>query len=153
MGSAISTGVKVLAAILLSKIIAEKLGPSGLGLIGQLSSFVSITLLLASGSYQNGIVKFTALYKSDAQLPEFVKPSLKLTGIIAVVSGALLYFLSGFFSNLVFHSQEYIYVFYWLAFTIVLTVLITILMPFLTEYPTLRVLIFSTSAAAYFLLQ
>jgi len=120
MGSAISTGVKVLAAILLSKIIAEKLGPSGLGLIGQLSSFVSITLLLASGSYQNGIVKFTALYKSDAQLPEFVKPSLKLTGIIAVVSGALLYFLSGFFSNLVFHSQEYIYVFYWLAFTIVL---------------------------------
>ncbi len=120
MGSAISTGVKVLATVVLSKIIAERLGPSGLGLIGQLSSFVSITLLLASGGYQNGIVKFAALYKSNAQLTEFVRPSLKLTSIIAVISGVLLFLLSGFFSNLVFHSQQYVYIFYWLALTIVL---------------------------------
>jgi O-antigen/teichoic acid export membrane protein len=120
LGSAASSIIKVITTIILGKIIAEKLGPDGLGLIGQLSSFVSVILLFAAGGYQNGIVKFSAIQKEAGTLAAFVKPSLKLTCIIALGFGLLLLLFAGLLSSILFRSAGFEYLFYWMGFSIVL---------------------------------
>ncbi|MEO6723436.1 MAG: O-antigen translocase [Ferruginibacter sp.] len=120
IGSGASSGVKIITSIILSKVIAEKLGPQGLGLIGQLSSFVSIMLLFATGGYQNGIITFTAINHARGDVASFIRPALKLTLIISAVCGILLFIFANAFSQLVFKSGDYTYPFYCLGFTIIL---------------------------------
>jgi O-antigen/teichoic acid export membrane protein len=120
IGSASSSIVKIITSIILGKIIAEKMGPNGMGLVGQLTSFVSITLLFATGGYQNGIIKFSATQNEAGNLAEFVKPSLKLTCIIALGFGLLLLLFPGLLSNLVFRSVGFEYIFRWMGFSILL---------------------------------
>jgi len=120
IGSGTSSVVKIITTIILSKIVAEKLGPQGLGLIGQLTSFVSIALLFASGGYQNGIITYTAINYSRGDLGSFVKPSFKLTLLISAVVGIILLLFAGPFSTLVFKSTVYKYPFYCMGFTILL---------------------------------
>lgn len=117
-GSAISTTIRIFTTVILSKTIAEKLGPQGLGLIGQFTSFVSIILLIGTGGFQNGILTFTSLSNKTGQLPEFIKPSFKLTLIISFICSILLFSLAQPLSYLLFNSKDYTYAFYILGITL-----------------------------------
>ena len=61
--SAIGAGVKLLFGLLLIKIVAIFLGPSGLGVMGQFMSLTAVLILLAGGGISTGIVKYVAEYK------------------------------------------------------------------------------------------
>lgn len=113
--TALSASIKVLSAVLLSKIVAVQLGPGGLAQVGQLTGFVSIALLLATGGFTNGIIKNTAELKGDAL---FIKQSFKLTLIISACCGILIMLLSNFLSKICLGSSEYNFVFIALGLTI-----------------------------------
>jgi O-antigen/teichoic acid export membrane protein len=119
IGSGASSLVKIITTIILSKVVAEELGPDGLGLIGQLTSFVSIALLFASGGFQNGIISYTALNHARGDLAEFVKPSMKLTLMISAVCGVVLILLAGQFSMIVFKTPDLKYPFYCFGFSVI----------------------------------
>ncbi|OWQ87502.1 hypothetical protein CDN99_18030 [Roseateles aquatilis] len=71
--SAIGAGIKLLFGLLLIKIVATLLGPSGLGLMGQFMSLTTILVLLAGGGIATGVVKYVAEYKeAPARLHEFL---------------------------------------------------------------------------------
>jgi len=114
-----STGIKILASILVSKIIAVQLGPYGLALLGQLSNFVTIALLVATGGFNNGVIKYVSELGQTQENRNFIQQSFKLTFYIAVVVGIILVFLRNQFSLLNFNSAEYSYVFLSLGVSII----------------------------------
>ena len=62
--TAISTIIKLIAGFVINKVIAIYVGPSGLAVVGQLQNFMSIITTISNGAITNGIVKYTAEYRS-----------------------------------------------------------------------------------------
>jgi PST family polysaccharide transporter len=64
--------IKVVCGIIMNKVVAVTLGPSGLALIGQFQNFYSLCVGVASGSVHSGIVKYTSQYKDDSRQRRYV---------------------------------------------------------------------------------
>jgi len=111
LSTGLTTGIKVLSAVILSKIIALKLGPAGLAMIGQLSNFMAIALTLSTGGFANGIIKFVAAAKTEQARAAFVRQSLKLTAITAFIVSVLVLLGSHLLSILFFKTAAYQYIF------------------------------------------
>lgn len=54
------TAIKILSGLVMNKVVAVYLGPSGLALIGQFQNFSGIVVSLSNASIQTGIVKKTS---------------------------------------------------------------------------------------------
>ncbi|MFN5920327.1 MAG: hypothetical protein ACK45I_03385, partial [Bacteroidota bacterium] len=77
-----STVIKLITSFLSAKVIALYAGPAGLGMLGQLSSFIAVSLTLSTGAINNGIIKYLAEYKGDeTKQYQLLHAALKLTAI------------------------------------------------------------------------
>ncbi|GAA0887310.1 O-antigen translocase [Rhodanobacter soli] len=65
--SAIATGARLLAALVVIKLVAWFAGPEGVGKLGQFMSLMSLLAVLAGGGISAGIVKYVAEYRHDPQ--------------------------------------------------------------------------------------
>ena len=62
--SAIATAIGMGSNLVLSKIIAMTIGPSGIALVNQFKNFVAICTTLSTFGIDNGVVKYVAEEKS-----------------------------------------------------------------------------------------
>src|SRR4051794_957033 len=53
------------SALVLNKVLAIYVGPSGYAVIGQFQNAVSMAVTFATGAIQTGVTKFTAEYHDD----------------------------------------------------------------------------------------
>lgn len=120
--SAIATIIKLSTLLLMSKIVAVFLGKEGLGLIGQLTNFVTISLVIAGGCINVGVIKYVSEYSAtDKQkLTVFLRTGLITLLILSVVSGLSLVIFSGFWSQIILRNNTYADVFVIFGITIVL---------------------------------
>ncbi len=63
----IATAARLLAALVVIKLVAWFAGPAGVGKLGQFMSLMSLLAVLAGGGISAGIVKYVAEYRHDAQ--------------------------------------------------------------------------------------
>lgn len=65
--SSIATGARLLAALVIVKLVAWLAGPEGIGRLGQFMSLMSLLAVLAGGGISAGVVKYVAEYRHDTQ--------------------------------------------------------------------------------------
>ena len=65
--SAIGTAARLLAGLVVVKLVAWFAGPAGMGKLGQFMSLMSLLAVLAGGGINAGIVKYVAEYRDDPQ--------------------------------------------------------------------------------------
>jgi PST family polysaccharide transporter len=65
--SALATGARLLAALVVIKLVAWFAGPEGVGKLGQFMNLMSLLAVLAGGGISAGIVKYVAEYRRDPQ--------------------------------------------------------------------------------------
>lgn len=65
--SALGTASRLVASLVLIKLVASFAGPEGVGKLGQFISLMSVMAVLAGGGISSGIVKYVAEYRNDAQ--------------------------------------------------------------------------------------
>lgn len=65
--STLATAARLLAALVIVKLVAWLAGPEGVGRLGQFMSLMSLLAVLAGGGISAGIVKYVAEYRHDAQ--------------------------------------------------------------------------------------
>lgn len=63
----IATAAKLLAGLVVIKLVAWFAGPAGVGKLGQFMSLMSLLTVLAGGGISAGIVKYVAEYRNDAE--------------------------------------------------------------------------------------
>lgn len=63
--NALSTLIKIVSGFVVNKFVAVWVGPSGMAIMGQFQSFLSMILLTANGGINNGIVKYISEYHYD----------------------------------------------------------------------------------------
>lgn len=115
--SAIGAGIKLLLGLLLIKIIATLLGPSGLGLMGQFMSLTTILVLLAGGGIATGIVKYVAEYKElPTRLNEFLSSARGYSLIASVTLLLIGVSVAEPLSLWIFKEAGYAFIVYILSF-------------------------------------
>ena len=62
-----ATAARLVAALIVVKLVAAFAGPEGVGRLGQFVSLMSLLAVLAGGGIGPGIVKYVAEYRDDAQ--------------------------------------------------------------------------------------
>lgn len=65
--SAAATGARLLAGLVVIKLVASFAGPEGVGKLGQFMSLMSLLAVFAGGGIGAGLVKYIAEYRDDAQ--------------------------------------------------------------------------------------
>ena len=65
--SSIATAARLIAGLVIVKLVAWLAGPEGVGKLGQFMSLMSLLAVLAGGGISAGIVKYVAEYRHDAQ--------------------------------------------------------------------------------------
>jgi len=132
---AIPTICKLLAGLMVVKVMAIYLGADGLGRLGQFMSLLTIVTMLAGGGISTGIVKYVAQFKSEPlRLSEYVQTASFITLISSVLVGILLYFCSEYISIFLVKSKLYEYEIKVLAFAQFSMALSTFLLGILNGY-------------------
>ncbi len=118
--SGISTVIKIITSFVSAKVIAIYLGPTGLGMLGQLTSFIAIFLTLSTGAITNGVIKFVAEYKNDeTRQNRIIKVSLQITLLCSLLCGLIISIGAKFWSKQLFNEASYSLVFVIFGITII----------------------------------
>lgn len=105
---AASTLSRLLAGLIVVKIIAVYIGPSGLGQLGQFMSLIGIITILAGGGIGTGIVKYVAEFKhNDAELRSYISAASLVTITASLLVGAFLLLAAPSISQLFLKTQSY----------------------------------------------
>ncbi|PKG82230.1 O-antigen flippase [Colwellia sp. 75C3] len=116
----ISTVIKLLSALVINKVVAIFVGPSGLALIGQFQNATQILMTLAQGGISKGVTKYTAEYGKDNELiPTLWSTAAKIVLFCSLSIGVLLTLLSSVLAEKILHNAEYTYIFIVFGFTLV----------------------------------
>lgn len=65
--ASIATAAKLVAGLVIIKLVAWMAGPAGVGRLGQFMSLMSMLAVLAGGGISAGVVKYVAEYRDDPQ--------------------------------------------------------------------------------------
>lgn len=113
------TGIKVLAGIVMNKIIALYLGPAGLALIGQFQNFSGIVTSVGNGSIQTGIIKTTAECENEDDRVEVWSNALAISVYFSLITSVCVFTFAEYIAHTVMLSHDYIFVVQVFALSIV----------------------------------
>ncbi len=102
----ISTGIKLITAFLTAKIISIYLGPDGLGVLGQLNSFVAIIMVLSTGAVTNGVIKYLSEFnENNTAKIKIIKAAVLITGFCSVIISLVVILFSQLWSKILFKEN------------------------------------------------
>jgi len=148
--TAISTVIKILSGFVINKVMAVYVGPSGLAIVGQLQNFITMSMTLSNGAIAQGIVKYTAEYKTIEKKKKIFSTSIVISLICSSVISLILIVFSGYWSELILQSSNYDSVFIVFGITIFLFALNTILMSILNGQKEIKKYVMVNIASSIF---
>lgn len=84
----IATIFKILTGLVVTKIVAIFLGPTGVALLGNFNNISGVFTAFSNGAISNGIVKYLAEYRGEKEKQEkVVSNALKLSALCAIIIG------------------------------------------------------------------
>ena len=138
--SSFSVALKIITAFISSKFVAIHLGPEGMGLLGQLTNFITIATMFSGGILTNGIIKLTADYNANCKekLNPLIQTSFSITLVSCFFSSILLLVGSTTFSNILLLNKQYSFIFQSFGVTIFFTSLNTYFLSLLNGFKNFR---------------
>jgi O-antigen/teichoic acid export membrane protein len=118
--SFIVTILKMLSALIINKFLALFVGPSGLALMGQLQSFIQLSVTVGQAGMNSGVTKYAAEYDSNHERKKLFSTVIKISFIASVIFGGGIAVFSNEISQYLFSHEEFSHVFILFGFTLVL---------------------------------
>ena len=117
--TAVATLIKMVTVFISLKIITEWVGAEGVVMLGQLTNFSSIILVVACGGISSGITKYIAEYKDEPEkIKDYITAASQITAVFSIICALLLIFTSNFLSEKILLNSSYSYVFMAFAITV-----------------------------------
>jgi O-antigen/teichoic acid export membrane protein len=116
----LSTVVKMMTGLVSIKVISVIIGPSGVALLGQLTNFSAILLIVANGGINSGITKYLSEHSEERDKYNlYLGTGFWITMVFSVVTGLVLFVGAGYFSRIILNDEKYTLVFYIFGGTII----------------------------------
>lgn len=110
--SAVALAIKLVVGFLLTKLFALFLGPSGLALLGNLKNFTQLLHSYGTLGMQNGIIRFSAEWKSKAQKISSLVGTLNIIFTVSsIIGGTFLFSFSETIAQAIFQNTAFHYIF------------------------------------------
>ena len=106
----LQTVVKLISGILLNKVVAVYLGPSGLAMIGQFQNFAGIVTGISNASVQTGIIAKTAEARDSRKKKKIWKNALYLSIVFSILSSVMVFSLAGELAQYVMRDSKFYFV-------------------------------------------
>lgn len=136
----IATVVKMFTMLIVNKLLAAYVGPSGYAVIGQFQNAVQIVTTFSSGTLNNGVIKYTAEYGNNTSKQQTL---WKTAGSIALLSTILLSLVIILFRDKLatyfLHDSSLSNVFVWFAISLPLFVFNALLLAILNGKKEIRI--------------
>lgn len=114
--NAIAVTIRVASALVLNKILAVYVGPTGYAIIGQFQNAVTILTNLAGGLVSSGVTKATAQHFDDAiQQHKVWQTAIRFSMLASVCAGLILLVAGRQLSEWVLQRADMTNIFLWLA--------------------------------------
>ncbi len=113
--SAIETLVKLASGFVVIKYLAIETGPSGVAFFGQFQNFFSAFLIIISGGFTTGLVRYSAQEKINTSTKNYLGNALGIGLIVSLVTGISICLFSRELSRLILNSADFTSIFYLLA--------------------------------------
>jgi len=140
--SGISTIIKIFSWLIINKIVAVYIGPSGIALIGQFQNFLNIVITFGNGAINTGVTKYVAEYGQDEEKKNNVISAALIMAITCSLFVGLITFVgSSYFSFWIFKTEEYHSIIKLLAITLILISLNTTLLAVINGLKKIRLFI------------
>lgn len=104
----ISTAITFISGFIVTKVVAVKIGPSGMAYVGQYQNSIAIFAMLSTCAIASGVVKYLSTYKDDKEKQQQVVTTAM--SIILLCSFAVSLFVipaSAFLSKVAFHTTDF----------------------------------------------
>lgn len=149
--SGIATIIKMLSNIVLNKIIAIYIGPTGIALIGQFQNVINMLMTLGSGGITTGVTKYVAEHSGNhKEKVRFIKAGLIITLICSLIMGIVIFILREWLSINVFSTLMYREIFVLLSLSIVFISLNSYLLALLNGLKLISIYILANIIASIF---
>jgi len=111
--NSVAIGVRIVAGLISSKVIAFYLGAPGMALLGDLRNFITSVQGVSTLGIYNGVVKFTAQHKSrPSLLGKVLSTSFLLGGFSTIFTALILFFGADYWNSLLFGTDKnFIFIF------------------------------------------
>ncbi len=120
------------AGFVVNKMVALKVGPSGLAIVGQFNSFIQIAQAIGKGGINTGVTRYASQNRDNqAELKSICKASLTISLFFSGVVALILVIFSKYFSLKILNSTEYTFLFVTLGVFLVFFVLNNLLLSIL----------------------
>ena len=117
----ISTVIKMFTGLVSIKVISIVVGPIGVALLGQLTNFSAIVLIIANGGINVGITKYISEHSDEENKYNlFLGTGFWITLVFSLITGLVLVLGAGYFSQIILHDTKFSLVFYIFGGTIIL---------------------------------
>jgi polysaccharide transporter, PST family len=137
--SAIATVIRIINGIIVTKVIAVYVGPSGLALLGQLQNFISIVLLFAGDLFRTATTKYTAQYSDDEKKKYGMwSTQIKILILFNIILSSLLFYFSDNISDYLLGDTTYSFVLKVLSCSIPFFVLNTMILSILNGHKQIK---------------
>jgi len=119
--NSVATLVRMLTGLVSVKVVASRLHPEGIALLGQLTSFSMILLSISGAGIKNGITKHVAQYSSsEKRYMLFLSTGFWIVFTLSCACGLVLVIGAPYFSREILKDPQYTPVFYVFGATIIL---------------------------------
>lgn len=113
----LAVAVKMASALVLNKILAVYVGPTGYAVIGQFQNAVAIVVSLAGGVVAQGVTKATAEHFDNEDRQHAVwQTAIRLSLLASLIAGIGLILAGDSLALMLLHQPDMSSVFVWLAF-------------------------------------
>jgi PST family polysaccharide transporter len=109
----------MVTALIINKVLAVFVGPSGLAAMGQLQNFIQVSLSFSQLGLTSGVTKFAA-DKNESERDRILSTALTIVLFSSIIVGGCVFFGSKEISNYLFKSTDYAYVLKILGITTIL---------------------------------
>lgn len=107
--TSLTTGISMITGLVINKVVAITIGPSGIAFVGQFGSFKTLATNMASGSFGSGVTKYVA--DSDYSTQRVIATSNIFSLCISVALGLIIIVFSQQLSTFLLKNAEYYFVF------------------------------------------
>lgn len=132
----ISTAVTFVCGFIVAKVVAVKIGPAGIAMVGQFQNSTALLAMLGTGAISMGVVKYLSENKKNIQQQQvIITHAFSLIAVCSLAVSVFIVLASGWLSRITFHTQEFWIVYLLFGFSLALASLNTI---FLSIYNGLK---------------
>ncbi|MBL4886997.1 MAG: oligosaccharide flippase family protein, partial [Flavobacteriaceae bacterium] len=111
--------VRLLISLVIQRLLAQLVGPSGIAKIGNLRSVMAMLMSFSTLGIFNGIVKYVSEHKEDhKELQKVFSTAFVFVFVACLFTSLSLFFGASYFSEITFGSLDFVFLFKILAIVV-----------------------------------